>query len=114
MPGQKSFIENRRLGLYTDKYSVYVCTKVIVCKVCGVHLYTYDPSHICLHVNLHLVNNCTQQSVESQLPLYLEYLDLSLLNIFSRIISRILPLCMHFDVYLQVSSAREHEPTGYL
>ena len=67
-----------------------------------------------LYVNLRLVNNCTQQSVESQLPLYLEYLDFSLLNIFSRIILRILPLCMHFDVYLQVSSTREHEPTGYL
>ena len=67
-----------------------------------------------LYVNLHLVNNCTQQSVEFQLPLYLEYLDLTLLNIFSRIISHILPLCMHFDVYLQVSSTREHEPTGYL
>ena len=44
MPGQTSFIGNKYLGLYMDKYGIHVCLYVYLCTyICMCH-------SVCMHV----------------------------------------------------------------
>ena len=49
MLGQKSLIENRRPGFYTNKYGMYACMYACTSYVC-----TFVSIHVCMYVCMYV------------------------------------------------------------